>query len=108
MTNEVSPQGAEAIPAQPAIPATPEAEVAETPVGTEPQGGTNAPAKPKPSGVQKRLDELTRNWRQAERDRDHWREQATRNQSQPAQPQAAQGEPSLEQFNGDAAKFYTE
>jgi hypothetical protein len=106
MTNEnLSPQGAEA-PAQPASPATPEAVVAEAPVGTEPQGGTDAPAKPKNQGVQKRLDELTRNWRQAERDRDHWREQATRNQSQPQQqPQAAQGEPSPDQYE-DITKFH--
>ena len=104
MTNEnLSPQGAEAVPAQPAP--SPEAVVAEAPVGTEPQGGTDAPAKPR-TGVQKRLDELTRNWRQAERDRDHWREQATR--QPPQQPQAAQGEPTLEQFGGDPAKFYAE
>ena len=100
----LSPQGAEA-PAQPAP--SPEA-VAEAPVGTEPQGGTNAPAKPKTPGVQKRLDELTRNWRQAERDRDHWREQATRNHAQPAQPQAAQGEPQPEQYGADTAKFIRE
>lgn len=108
MTAEnLSPQGADEVPAQPA-PETPEA-VAEAPVGTEPQGGNDAPAKPKNLGVQKRLDELTRNWRQTERDRDHWRELALRNQQQPAQkPQAAQGEPTLEQFGGDPAKFYAE
>lgn len=103
MNTEVTPQGAVATPAQP------EAPVAEAPVGTtEPQGGTDAPAEPKqPSkGVQKRLDELTRNWRQTERDRDHWRELALRNQQQPAQqPQAAQGEPTPEQFDGDQLKY---
>lgn len=106
MTADLSPQGAAVPPAQPA----PETEaVAEAPVGTEPQGGTDAPAKPKTPGVQKRLDELTRNWRQTERDRDHWRELALRNQQQPQQqPQAAQGEPTLEQFGGDPAKFYAE
>ena len=103
MTNEnLSPQGAEAVPAQPAP--SPEAVVAEAPVGTEPQGGTDAPAKPKASGVQKRLDELTRNWRQAERDRDHWRDQATRVAQPQQQPQAAQGEPSPEQFQ-DTTQF---
>jgi hypothetical protein len=30
----------------------------------------------KPRGVQKRIDELTGNWRSAERERDHWREVA--------------------------------
>lgn len=104
MNTEVTPQGAEA-PAQPA-PVAPEVVAAEAPVGTEPQGGTDAPAKPR-TGVQKRLDELTRNWRQAERDRDHWREQATRVAPR-QEPQAAQGEPTLEQFNGDPAKFYAE
>lgn len=32
----------------------------------------------KPRGVQKRIDELTGNWRNAERERDHWREVAMR------------------------------
>lgn len=105
--NDLSPQGAEVAPAQPATPATPEAAVAEVPVSTEPQGGTDAPATPKKTGVQKRLDELTRNWRQAERDRDHWREMATRSQTKP-EAQAAQGEPTPEQFGGDPAKFYAE
>lgn len=104
MTTETTPQGAEVVaPAQPEIP------VAEAPVGTEPQGGTDAPAKPRNPGVQKRLDELTRNWRQTERDRDHWRELALRNQQQPAQqPQAAQGEPTLEGSGGDMTKFVRE
>lgn len=103
---DLSPQGAVVEPAQP--PANPEV-VAEAPVGTEPQGGTDAPAKPRNPGVQKRLDELTRNWRQTERDRDHWRELAMRNQGHSQQqPQAAQGEPTLEQFGGDPAKFYAE
>jgi hypothetical protein len=105
MTDEVTPQGAVATPAQPVVPA------AEVPVGnTEPQGGTDASAEPKqPSkGVQKRLDELTRNWRQTERDRDHWRELALK-QSQPQQkPQAAQSEPTLEGSGGDMTKFVRE
>lgn len=105
--NDLSPQGADVTPAQPAteVPAV----VAEAPVGTEPQGGTDAPAKPKPSGVQKRLDELTRNWRQTERDRDHWRELALRSQQQPQQQsQAAHGEPTLEAAGGDMTKFVRE
>lgn len=106
---DLSPQGAEVKPAQP--PVNPEV-AAEAPVGTEPQGGTDASAEPKqPSrGVQKRLDELTRNWRQTERDRDHWRELALRNQQQPQQkPQAAQtSEPTLEGSGGDMTKFVRE
>lgn len=104
--NDLSPQGA-VVPAQPA-PET-DTPVAEVPVGTEPQGGNDAPAKPKNLGVQKRLDELTRNWRQTERDRDHWRDLAMRNQTQPQQrPQAAQGEPTLEGSGGDMTKFVRE
>ena len=37
----------------------------------------------KPRGVQKRIDELTGNWRNAERERDHWREVAMRTISAP-------------------------
>jgi hypothetical protein len=43
----------------------------------------------KPRGVQKRIDELTGNWRSAERERDHWREVALRqmNAQQYAEPE---------------------
>lgn len=53
----------------------------------------------RPNGVQKRIGELTANWRQAERDRDHWREMAMRAaqggqpQQQPPAHQAAQQDP---------------
>lgn len=60
------------------------------------------PAEPKPKGVQKRLDELTRLRYDAERDRDHWRELALANskQQQP-QPQAPepQGKPVVSNFS---------
>lgn len=49
-------------------------------------GGDDGPKKPA-KGVQKRLDELTRNWRDAERDRDRWRDMAMRG-GQPQQPGA--------------------
>jgi hypothetical protein len=39
--------------------------------------------KPKAKGVQKRIDELTSNWRTAERDRDYWRELAVKAQQAP-------------------------
>lgn len=51
----------------------------------------------KPNGVQKRIGELTANWRQAERERDYWHQMATRGGQQPAQqpqaPQAPQQDP---------------
>ena len=66
-------------------------------------GGADDPAKPKkPHWSQKRIDELTAHRRQAERDRDHWRELAmrgARRPAQPAQPQApAVNKPSASQF----------
>ena len=69
----------------------------------------DAPAKPK--GVQKRIDELTHNWRSAERDRDYWRDLAVRNQSPaPAQSEkqsAQQSEPppTLESVGFDEAVY---
>ena len=69
----------------------------------------NAPAKPK--GVQKRIDELTHNWRSAERDRDYWRDLAVRNQSpdnpQPKQQIAQQAAPppTLEGVGFDEAVY---
>lgn len=54
-------------------------------------------------GVQKRLDELTRNWRDAQRDAEYWREMAMR--GQPQQQQTAQdGEPKESDYK-DYAKF---
>lgn len=51
---------------------------------------TGADAEPqKARGVQKRLDELTAQRRQAERDRDYWREMAMRQGQQPPQQQPA-------------------
>lgn len=51
-----------------------------------PEGKTDsADKKPRKPWHEKRIGELTYNWRQAERDRDYWRELATR---QPSQPQA--------------------
>lgn len=63
---------------------------------TSDDGEDSAAERPKAKGVQKRIDELTANWRTTERDRDYWRELAMRNtqqqpqkQEQPAQPQEA-------------------
>lgn len=72
--------------------------------------------KPKNRGPGKRIDELTRNWRETERnwhetqrERDFWREQAMRNQPQPAaqqkQEDAASDEPRPEDYDFDMAKY---
>jgi hypothetical protein len=66
-------------------------------------------SEPKPKGVQKRIDELTRNWREAER-----REAALLamlQQKTPAQPEPAKSEPQvatrpkLEDFNYDETAY---
>lgn len=66
-------------------------------------GGNDDPAKPKkPHWSQKRIDELTYSRRQAERERDYWREFAIRFQQQPAQPAQQQtpaaNKPTPDQF----------
>lgn len=53
----------------------------------------------KPRGVQKRIDELTGNWRNAERERDHWREVAMR---------SIQAAPAPEPVYDDQGYDYTE
>lgn len=59
--------------------------------------------------VQKRIDELTRLRREAERDRDYWREHATRQQPQPkAEPvvsNAPKPLPKLEDFEYDESRY---
>lgn len=64
------------------------------------------PAKPKPKGVGKRIDELTRDKYDAIRERDYWREQAQRlTQPPPAAQAVSQGKPTLEQFGYDQAAY---
>ena len=62
---------------------------------------------PKSKGVQKRLDELTRNWRETERDRDHWRDLALRNNAPQPKQEAPQEDKlkTLADFEYDDAKF---
>jgi len=65
-------------------------------------------ANDKPKGVGKRIDELTRNWRETERDRDYWRDLAMRSQSpQPETPKPAPEErlKTLADFEYDDAKY---
>lgn len=74
-------------------------------------GDSSQPKK----GVGKRIDELTRNWRQTERDRDYWRElalqssrQAPEPQYQPApEPVAPDPVKTLADFNYDDAQYAT-
>lgn len=78
--------------------------------------GNDGQAKPKNRGVGKRIDELTKARYDAERERDHWRELAMRQQQPPpANPQPAPaaapqetGEPTLESCDFDQAKFTRE
>lgn len=65
-------------------------------------------APPKPRGVQKRLDELTKARHDAEREKEYWREMAMRQQNEPqkpAQSQETSDEPTLEGHDFDVAAF---
>ncbi len=65
-------------------------------------------AAPRPrKGVGKRIDELTREKYDAQRERDYWREQATRGNQQQAQPvkEADSTEPTLEGCEFDVQKY---
>jgi hypothetical protein len=75
--------------------------------GTEGEGQEGESSTPKPRGVQKRLDELTKNWRSAERERDHWRELAMRsfNQEKQAPPEIPPPSKSLADFNFDESAY---
>lgn len=67
-------------------------------------------ADDKPKGVGKRIDELTRNWRETERDRDYWRDLALR-YTQPQQPKVETPAPqetklkTLADFDYDDGKY---
>jgi len=65
-----------------------------------------AALKPR-KGVGKRIDELTREKYDAQRERDYWREQATRGKQQQAQPvkEADSTEPTLEGCEFDVQKY---
>lgn len=78
----------------------------------------DAPAQQsrKKPGVHQRIDELTKSFREAEREREYWREQALRAQQQPQQdPKPAQaappedsGEPTLESCDYDPGRYQRE
>lgn len=65
--------------------------------------------KPKGSGVQGRIDELTKLRYDAERDRDYWRDMATRQpapaKQEAAKPEAPKPPPKLEDFNYDEVAY---
>lgn len=71
-------------------------------------------APPKPRGVQKRLDELTREKHEARREADHWREMAMRNN--PPKPEAparevesqSSDEPTMESCEFDVPRYTKE
>lgn len=67
-------QPAEQLPPEPVQPEQAEAPQAET--VEQDADETQDPEPPKPRGVQKRIDELTRDKRQAQREAEHWRQVA--------------------------------
>lgn len=99
---------------EPAEAATPEVENAETATAPE-SGDAEKPEaeaseetpeeKPKPKGgFQRRIDELTRNWREAERRNDELLSILKGNRAEP-EPEAPSTAPTLEQFGYDESKY---
>jgi len=81
-------------------------EVSATTEATESES-SQATQEQKPKGVQKRIDELTANWRQAEREKEWMRQQIEKLQAQPPKPDQPQqqatpkhdGRPTIDQFD---------
>lgn len=96
---------------QPAEPAAPDANVTQQGNEADPSPAVNDAddSKQTPKGVGKRIDELTRNWRETERDRDYWRDLAMRGQpSQQQQTQPPQDDETpktLADFEYDEVKY---
>lgn len=104
----------EAIPAEGANPLPEETPVNDSAPPTETAEASDTPAddagKPEPKGVGKRIDELTRLRRDAERDRDYWRDFALRQQPQsqttpPAETKTPAAIPTLAEFEYDETKY---
>lgn len=100
---------AEGAPALPEAVAEPVATPSNTDEATDSTPADDA-SPPAPKGVGKRIDELTRNWRQTERDRDHWRDMAMRNQQAPKpaeaeKPAAPPKVPTLAEYEYDEGKY---
>ena len=86
----------------------------EESAGSEP-GDAPAQQPRKKPGVHQRIDELTRSFREAEREREYWREQALKAQETQQPPQPAQaakpeddGEPTLESCDFDQGRYQRE
>lgn len=78
-----------------------ESDQVEIEEATTSDSDTTAEPQKKQKGVQKRIDELTRNYRETERDRDYWRQMAMQNQPKEPEPKTVPdtGEPKLEQYD---------
>lgn len=88
---------AETLPVEPAAPDATQADPSPAPVDAQP---------PKADWAKSRIDELTYHRREAERDRDHWRELALRNTQQPKQEPVVEAKPkTLADFDYDESKF---
>jgi hypothetical protein len=106
--DQASPEGV----ATPEVGATPpQATPAQDTAGTQPEAKAESPpaveTKPEPKGVGKRIDELTRLRRDAERERDHWRELAMRTTAAPPPERKVDQPKSFKDFGYDE-KAYTE
>lgn len=113
---QAAQEAPKAEPTQEAAEITETAEAGEqnTSEQTAAQETEGSPAQAqKNKGVGKRIDELTKNWRDTERERDHWREMAMRAQQQAPQQPAQRQEPAsqesrkptLEDFGWDVEKY---
>ena len=96
------------------IPAATTEEVPPTPDGSTepPKSAESAPAvkdtdERPPKGVGKRIDELTRNWRTTERDRDYWRELALKAHSVTPETPKVESKPAktIADFGYDPEQF---
>src|SRR5689334_3453166 len=93
----------------------PDGEIETSPGADSAPAAADASENGKPQdGVSTRIDELTRNWRETERDRDHWRELALKNQREVAPREIEEreteptGEPELKtlaDFNYDEVAY---
>ena len=104
----------ESTPAEGATPLPEETPVTDSAPPTEPEpqpeAATDDTGTPEPKGVGKRIDELTRNWREEQRRNDQLLALIQQLQQKPeetpkAEPVAAAEPPKLEQFDYDEAKY---
>lgn len=86
-----------------------EASAESSPAVNDADESTESSDKPKGKGIQSRIDELTRNWREAERREaalwDMIRRQQPQPQAEPEETEKPKAPPTLEQFNYDEAAY---